>query len=174
MVSCGVKKGHVHSVVTKERMSNAHKGKVLSEEHKANIRKNWVERRKKYGVNGRSSPIESGTEFLTAMQRYAATDKGRASIKKSKQAYRARKRINGVLLIDTVKLVYDDNIIKYGILTCIYCLSAITNEQATLEHILPLSRGGDNQQCNLAIACYHCNCVKNNKTQEEYRNYLKG
>jgi hypothetical protein len=39
------------------------------------------------------------------------------------------------------------------------------------DHALPRSRGGTNAEWNLVQACESCNCSKNNKTVEEYRQY---
>jgi hypothetical protein len=47
---------------------------------------------------------------------------------------------------------------------CVYCGHT---KYLTLDHILPLSRGGNNDELNLAIACRPCNSKKNAKTPEE-------
>ena len=171
------RKGKKFSEEHKRNIGLANAGKKLSQERKTEIKLGWIKRRERYGGNGRGVPNKSGSELIlsgkTARQRYEASSLGKAASKRAKQAYRSRKRAGGVLLIDTVKSVYDDNVIEYGTLTCVYCLETVSIENATLEHILPLSRGGDNQRCNLAIACYHCNCVKNNKTVKEFNQYLK-
>ena len=52
--------------------------------------------------------------------------------------------------------------------TCEYCKSIIEGTYH-LEHPTPVSRGGDNSLCNLAIACPTCNHTKFTKTVEEYR-----
>lgn len=49
---------------------------------------------------------------------------------------------------------------------CVYCGS---EQDLTVDHILPLSRGGNNQLDNLATACRCCNSSKNNKTPEEWQ-----
>lgn len=38
----------------------------------------------------------------------------------------------------------------------------------TIEHLTPVSRGGDNQRWNLVLACRTCNSRKGAKTFEEY------
>jgi len=51
---------------------------------------------------------------------------------------------------------------------CVYC-----GEPATeIDHILPISRGGNNIKENLAPACRSCNASKFSKTPEEWRNGL--
>lgn len=44
--------------------------------------------------------------------------------------------------------------------------------RATVEHIIPLSRGGSHTWENMAIACSKCNCTKRDKTPEEFAEYL--
>jgi 5-methylcytosine-specific restriction endonuclease McrA len=51
--------------------------------------------------------------------------------------------------------------------TCIYCGMAGSNENLTLDHVLPKSRGGDDTSFNLVTACYKCNNAKGDKTPEE-------
>lgn len=49
---------------------------------------------------------------------------------------------------------------------CIYCGA---RENLSLDHIIPLTRGGGNEPGNLATACGSCNSSKGNKTPEEWR-----
>lgn len=93
--------------------------------------------------------------------------------KKNPLAYKAmqhrRRLLQRDLKVETVQLVYEDNIKKYGTLTCYLCLSKIEFGQDALEHKTPLSRGGSNSRDNLDIAHRVCNSRKRNKTEEEYR-----
>jgi len=84
------------------------------------------------------------------------------------QKYKANKRGAGILLKSTIQLVYEDNIKRYGTLTCIYCLKPTIFGDDTLEHKLPITRGGTNEYSNLAIACKSCNSRKRDKTVEEF------
>lgn len=47
---------------------------------------------------------------------------------------------------------------------CVYCGHT---KYLTLDHLLPLSRGGDNDERNLAMACRPCNSKKGARTPEE-------
>lgn len=42
-----------------------------------------------------------------------------------------------------------------------------------LDHIIPQSKSGSHQENNLCLACMSCNIIKNNKTVEEFQDYLK-
>lgn len=47
---------------------------------------------------------------------------------------------------------------------CQYCGN---RKQLTIDHVIPLSRGGKHLWNNVVIACATCNCRKGNKTPEE-------
>ena len=85
------------------------------------------------------------------------------------QRYKALKKAGGDLPIARIQLVYEDNIKKYGTLTCYLCYCPIKFGKDELEHKIPLSRGGTNEYNNLAIAHKSCNCKKHDKTEKEYR-----
>lgn len=46
---------------------------------------------------------------------------------------------------------------------CHYCEKQLTRFSATLDHIQPVSKGGDNSFGNLITACLHCNAERGNK-----------
>lgn len=81
-----------------------------------------------------------------------------------------KRMAKGHITLKTVQLVYEDNIKKYGTLTCYLCGKPVELRQDCLEHKTPLSRGGTNDYDNLAIAHRSCNNKKSNKTEEEFRN----
>jgi 5-methylcytosine-specific restriction endonuclease McrA len=54
--------------------------------------------------------------------------------------------------------------------TCYYCKEQVV--PLTQDHCIPLSRGGNHTKSNIVPACGPCNNLKNNKTPEEYANYL--
>ncbi|WP_226989363.1 HNH endonuclease [Desulfuromonas sp. TF] len=56
-----------------------------------------------------------------------------------------------------------DNQKVRGYVPCRYCGRKLTFAQATLDHINPLSRGGEWMQSNLGFACRACNSAKGNK-----------
>ena len=80
------------------------------------------------------------------------------------------------LTIETIQQVYENNINKYGTLTCYLSEQPIIFGKDHLEHKTPVSRGGDNKKENLDVACQRCNCRKWAKTVEEYKkeNYKNG
>lgn len=46
---------------------------------------------------------------------------------------------------------------------CQYCGTHVNNHDATLDHVLPLSKGGKSSWTNLATACKPCNYRKSDK-----------
>lgn len=46
---------------------------------------------------------------------------------------------------------------KKGVKTCHWCPTTLTIDTSTLEHIIPLTRGGLDQANNWTLACYPCN-----------------
>ena len=63
--------------------------------------------------------------------------------------------------------VYLKLLIKAQQNKCFYC-GCDMGDSPSLEHLTPVSRGGDNQRYNLVYACKNCNSKKHDKTLEEY------
>lgn len=56
---------------------------------------------------------------------------------------------------------------------CLYCAYDVSKKY-TIDHLIPLSRGGTNWPVNIGIACRPCNTKKGAKTKEEYLNQIGG
>lgn len=52
---------------------------------------------------------------------------------------------------------------------CRYCKCELTDDSVTIDHQIPLSRGGSNWPSNLVPACASCNKRKHARTPQEYR-----
>lgn len=57
---------------------------------------------------------------------------------------------------------------------CFYCDADLSNGSYTVDHIVPLSKGGVHQANNLCIACKPCNFSKGDKDPEEFLNEFLG
>ncbi|MFA6076351.1 MAG: HNH endonuclease [Negativicutes bacterium] len=55
---------------------------------------------------------------------------------------------------------------------CYYCKCDISGGKHTVDHYIPLSKGGANSPDNLVMACSKCNSSKRAKMPEEFINYL--
>ena len=51
---------------------------------------------------------------------------------------------------------------------CLYC----GNPATSVDHIVPLSRGGDHELHNLRMICLRCNYAKRELTHDEFRLWL--
>ena len=87
--------------------------------------------------------------------------------------YHFRRRANGYdkIDIDILDKVFENNIKEYGVLTCIYCEIPIGDKKKVIDHLTPISRGGDNSYENLGVACFSCNSSKKDKTYDEFIKY---
>lgn len=94
------------------------------------------------------------------------------SSEESKKKKRARDINRRVLKSEADKInkitsnMIDELLKKYQY-KCAYC-GKDCRENYTIDHKLPLYRGGDNSFDNLAIACKHCNSSKRIKTDIEF------
>jgi len=60
------------------------------------------------------------------------------------------------------------NVLKRDKFQCQYCGEKKEKEKLTIDHIIPLSKGGKTIWSNVVTACYHCNSViKKDKKLEE-------
>lgn len=57
--------------------------------------------------------------------------------------------------------------------SCFYCSVALDQRNASIDHKLPVSRGGTNEPSNLVWACLTCNKHKNAMTAEEFFERLR-
>jgi len=80
-------------------------------------------------------------------------------------------------LIKVIRMIYKNkvpftkkNIFVRDGFQCQYCGD---NDQLTIDHIIPTSRGGKNTFENCVAACRPCNNKKGNRTPNEIHMYLK-
>jgi 5-methylcytosine-specific restriction endonuclease McrA len=51
---------------------------------------------------------------------------------------------------------------------CIYCNINLDKENATADHIIPISKGGNNTKVNLVVCCKDCNNERGNSDFNDY------
>lgn len=54
---------------------------------------------------------------------------------------------------------------------CFWCEADVSGGVHTIDHYIPLARGGTNWPDNLVIACVSCNCTKRDMLPDEFRRY---
>ena len=51
--------------------------------------------------------------------------------------------------------------------TCYYCEKILKKEEVTMDHVVPLSRGGLSSKGNIVPSCKPCNTKKRDQTASE-------
>lgn len=57
--------------------------------------------------------------------------------------------------------------------TCYYCQTPISRSEVTMDHVVPISRGGRSTAGNLVPACKSCNERKRSLTPMEWQDYMQ-
>jgi 5-methylcytosine-specific restriction enzyme A len=52
---------------------------------------------------------------------------------------------------------------------CYHCEQKFPKEELTMDHLIPLSRGGRSSKKNIVVSCKQCNSLKKNLTVAELR-----
>lgn len=52
---------------------------------------------------------------------------------------------------------------------CYYCENKFSRDELTMDHVIPLSRGGRSTKKNIVVSCKQCNSHKKNLTVAEIR-----
>lgn len=63
---------------------------------------------------------------------------------------------------------YRNMLFDRGNVHCKFCRRKLTRTTATIDHVVPVTRGGTNAPDNLIIACEQCNQTKAGRTLEEW------
>jgi 5-methylcytosine-specific restriction endonuclease McrA len=132
----------------------------LLEQHRAHYVANREELREKSRGH-----LEANREKRREYQRaYLQTEAGKAAAARADAARRSR--ITGQRM--------DRNITTRAVAerdgwTCYLCGCEVTQRTYTMDHVIPVSRGGLHEWGNLRCACRRCNSRKGAKTLEEYR-----
>lgn len=57
---------------------------------------------------------------------------------------------------------------------CHYCGQSFKPAELTMDHIIPLSRGGSSEKSNIVACCKECNSKKKYYLPHEWQEYLDG
>lgn len=57
---------------------------------------------------------------------------------------------------------------------CFYCQRPLNEQTATMDHVVPLARGGMSTRGNIVPSCKGCNTRKKSLTVMEWQEYLQG
>lgn len=128
------------------------------------------EHRRKYLMNYRATNKEElavkakqrWQDHPEKMQEYWHTEKGRL-VRKASNAKRRHQR-RGLGPIDMKGFYAKCADLQWH---CQLCGKELTRETVTIDHIIPVSKGGTNVLENLQPLCFHCNSVKRDKPMKE-------
>lgn len=79
-----------------------------------------------------------------------------------------KRRTIGKITIDKIQRIYESNIKKFKTLTCILCYRPIRFKDDSIDHKIPVKRGGTNEYKNLGVAHLICNRKKGIMTLGEW------
>ena len=131
------------------------------------------------GRKGKSSyckPCSSKRQLKrkTKEERKIQTQKYR---NENREWWRSLHRINQFNRRNNIKLLSDGTVTQdfvkevYSINMCYYCKEITPEKFRTLEHKIPLNKGGLHSSINITMSCLSCNCSKGDMTEEEFNNY---
>ena len=89
------------------------------------------------------------------------------------QVRKANQRCVDKITTKILQSIFESNIKKHGTLTCYLCLFPIIFGDDSVDHKIPISRGGLNVEENIGITHKRCNSRKLNKNPEEYMAYIE-
>jgi len=177
-----------HSIELKERYreyDKTHKAKYHA--HYLKNKKTLLQSMSEYYLNNKEKILESRgiyyqnnkENIIKKNTEYAKTEKGKLVVRLVQHNRRVIPYCSK-LTIETIQQVYENNIKKYGTLTCELCFEPILFGEDSLEHFIPLSRHKEfphidlNAPNNLGVAHSQfskekCNLYKNSKTLKEWQ-----
>lgn len=138
-----------------------------SEQRKVTVQKYRTKNAKK--IKDREAKHRLTESYKISQKRYRTSEKGKIAQKARSHTRRLRVLQNTGQTYLTKEIINDivqENKIKYSELTCVYCLTEIDNFH--IDHILAVSKGGDNSKENLCVACPFCNQSKKDKLVEDF------
>lgn len=149
--------------------------------------KDWEYRQTEHGQEVRRRNRKSPTTIATR-KRYEQTQKFKDSKHARNKIYMQGKRAQDLEKARKLNYYYAHFSKKYNLYkkdayrvtladiqnlysaeNCYYCKKNLTEGEKTVDHKLPVSKGGTNEMNNLVICCQTCNSKKSNQTAEEYR-----
>ena len=149
-----------------KRCSRCKQAKPLSEY--------WVRRKSKDGLTGECKPCCLELQRIHYWRfRDSVLAKNRIRQKKYRVQRNERERLRKINLRATPELTRSqwERIKRKHKQRCYYC--GIKHDKLTIDHVVPISKGGDNSLCNIVPACITCNRLKGSKSLVEWVRALK-
>ena len=135
--------------------------KLLADKQKEYYRENkeeCIEYQKKYRAYNKERIRDYG-------KMYRATEQGK-TVKRNSDHKRRTLTKNGDVTVQQLKELY------LTAKNCYWCNTKLNKNNTHLDHLMPLSKGGEHTLSNLVISCRKCNLSKNAKDPIEFANKL--
>jgi 5-methylcytosine-specific restriction endonuclease McrA len=144
--------------------------KTDEEIHKTKL----TNRRRHYVRNRERIRATVKQKRLVTPERFRSVDRARYWRNPEKRRHQSRVQRAKRTGIDCyVSLEEWQTLLKRFKFRCAYCGVTLTAKTRSLDHRVPLIRGGTNDLSNLVPSCLRCNQRKNRLTAEEFQNKLQ-
>lgn len=167
--------GHRKAIEANRRYAQTDKGRAARKAHEESERRLAQMAAYKVSPEGRAAQRRANRSEAgkARAERYFTSEKGKAALLRKQQtplgkANAARSRHKRRMLLaglSTMTAAEWETIKSEQMGACAYCL---TVAPLTMDHYLPLSRGGQHTPANVVAACRPCNSSKKARTVEEW------
>lgn len=142
------------------RENNKEQKKVADNNYRAKNKEKIKQQVKNYYLANKE-------KILSYYKSWKISDVGIASRKSSHHKRKAlMKKINGSYTKDEILLLFEQQKSQ-----CIYCKTKLNKSGSNkyhIDHIIPLSKGGDNNIINIQLLCPTCNLQKHDSLPEDF------
>ena len=128
--------------------------------HSENKKQWYLDHKKQYKQWNKQYRLDHPEQIKQYSKQYRQTPEGKAT----RQREKTKRRANEKEIINTLTTQEWEDILKKYKFRCAYCGKEFTLfDRETKDHIIPISKGGDNTKENIVLACRSCNSKKGNK-----------
>ncbi|MDE1940713.1 MAG: HNH endonuclease [Patescibacteria group bacterium] len=132
----------------------------------------YIKHKETYKKSGRRSYLKNREARIAAATLWRRNNREKWLIMaRSRQARRRSRKLSALGSASTAEVIARFDFFGWR---CRYCGKSLNNKTVTIDHQIPLSRGGTNWPSNLVPSCRSCNCSKGTQTFREFVIYSAG
>lgn len=165
-------KEYSHKHYMKNRDNVLERTGKYQKEHREQVRGYALKYRNNNLERCRTNSREYNRENYTRLAEYSQKwfKEHRAEYNLRERARRARLReLDGYHTVEDLDDAYLEQLGK-----CVYCKRPLEETGISVDHIIPITREGSSDYAyNIQLLCKSCNSSKNNRTHEEFLQYLE-